>query len=43
MDVQILQVLAVIVGSTLLGCNFGWMIGLGIGLIAYALMPYQQN
>ena len=42
MAVQIMQFIAIIVGASLLGTEFGVNVGVGIGSIAYALMPAQH-
>jgi hypothetical protein len=33
------DLLCVVIGSFILGSEFGWKTGLGIGLIAYAMLP----
>jgi hypothetical protein len=40
---QLVQVIFITVGSTILGTQFGWQTGVGISLIGYALMPYQPR
>jgi hypothetical protein len=40
---QLVQVVFITIGSILLGTQFGWQTGVGIGLISYALMPYQPR
>jgi hypothetical protein len=37
--VNLLGVTAIVVGSTLIGCEYGWMVGAGIGCVAWGIMP----
>ena len=43
MFTSILQIICLICGSILVGINTTWQIGLAIGLIGYALMPYSPK
>ena len=36
---QFLSAAAIVIGAVLLGVEYGWKVGLGVGLIAWALLP----
>jgi predicted anti-sigma-YlaC factor YlaD len=42
MTVQITQLVFIVIGATLVGLSTTWMMGLGVGLLAHALMPAEQ-
>jgi len=37
--ISTIQNICAIAGATLLGLQFGWMVGWGVGLLAWAVMP----
>lgn len=37
----IVHLILVVIGSSLIGCAFGWQIGLGIGLLTWALVEQE--
>lgn len=40
---SILSFISLIIGASLIGSLFGWQVGLGVGLLAFAVMPYPPN
>jgi hypothetical protein len=40
--VNVISMIAIIIGSIIIGCTFGGGVGWGVGLIAYGLRQIEQ-